>query len=265
MTPSLKPSDATAPRWMDHSKGTWVPASSRLQVPIPDCVAGSFLSVEFSVADGRSCDFDIMLEANDESAGAIRLYGPTRRATKVSTVVPITQTGTAYVTFDNIASWVQQKLVSYTLCVSDAEPEDAISYSTLAFGRNITRQPSHATTASQPSPPSPPKEVTVAAGKAEIVSCDVRRGQMLEVSCEVAQGSDVDFLMVLLPLGANGEVDEAAPHTTLYGPTHRSSRLHARMIMPHDGSVQLQFDASSSWFTSKLVRYSLDCRADETC
>jgi len=35
--------------------------------------------------------------------------------------------------------------------------------------------------------------------------------------------------------------------------------------MPHDGSVQLQFDASSSWFTSKLVRYSLDCRADETC
>lgn len=261
----MSPSDPTVPRWMDHSKGTWVPASSRLQVPIPDCVAGSFLSVQFSVADGRSCDFDIMLEAEDEDEGAVRLYGPTRRATKVSTVVPITQSGTAYVTFDNIASWVQQKLVSYMLCVSDAEPEDAISYSTLAFGRNILRQPSPAAAAAQPAPLAPPKEVTVAAGKAEVVSCDVKQRQILEVSCEVLQGSDVDFLMVLLPLGTDGKVDEAAPPTKLYGPTRRSSRLHTRMIMPHDGSVQLQFDASSSWFTSKLVRYSLDCRADETC
>ena len=107
--------------------------------------------------------------------------------------------------------------------------------------------------------------MTVAAGKAEVVSCDVKQRQILEVSCEVLQGSDVDFLMVLLPLGTDGKVDEAAPPTKLYGPTRRSSRLHTRMIMPHDGSVQLQFDASSSWFTSKLVRYSLDCRADETC
>ena len=49
----------TATRWMEHNKGTWVAAGARLQVLVP-CTKGRFLSVEFNVDSGRSCDFDIM-------------------------------------------------------------------------------------------------------------------------------------------------------------------------------------------------------------
>ena len=98
------PAPKTETRWLEHNKGTWVAAGARLQVLVP-CTAGRFLSVEFSVDGGRSCDFDIMFEEAGASEGAIRLYGPTRRATSVSTVAPTAQDGTAYVTWDNINSW----------------------------------------------------------------------------------------------------------------------------------------------------------------
>lgn len=259
----MKADDVKA-RWMDTSKGTAVAAGDKLQIPIPDLPADCFLSVDFAVDDGRSCDFDIMFEPKDDPGGAIRLYGPTRRARDLSTVVPIKQAGTAYVTFDNIGSWVQQKFVGYTLCVSDVEPQDAISTSTLAFGRNITRQlpTGGAELPSEPTEPTALKEVVVAAGAAELVAVDVQEGQSLEVAFEVVAGGDVDFLMVVLPLGADGAVDEEGTPTRLYGPTRRSSKLHTKMIIPHAGSVQLQFDATSSWFRSKTVRYSLECRAE---
>ena len=262
--PEPPSTDANA-RWVEHNKGTWVAAGDRLQVAVPDCAAGRFLSVEFEVGDGRSCDFDIMFEPADESEGAFRLYGPTRRATKLSTAVPVTQAGTAYVTWDNIASWVQQKLVSYTVCVTEQEPKDVIQTSTLAFGRNVVRQMRKLTPGGGSElPPPEPQEVAVAAGTMGMVSKDVTEGHSLELVFEVSKGSDVDFMMALLPLGADGKADEQAEGTRLYGPTRRSSGLRVKMVMPHSGSVRVQFDATSSWFTSKLVSYTLDCRADES-
>ena len=175
---SASHSQKTETRWLEHNKGTWVAAGARLQILVP-CTAGRFLSVQFNVDSGRSCDFDIMLEEAGGSEGATRLYGPTRRATSVSTVAPIPQDGTAYVTWDNINSWwlakyatatpatqlahpldpspslhphlltltstpspphphLLTRYVSYTVCVSDEQPRDAISYSSLAFGRSHT-------------------------------------------------------------------------------------------------------------------------------
>ena len=101
---SASHSQKTETRWLEHNKGTWVAAGARLQILVP-CTAGRFLSVQFNVDSGRSCDFDIMLEEAGGSEGATRLYGPTRRATSVSTVAPIPLDGTAYVTWDNINSW----------------------------------------------------------------------------------------------------------------------------------------------------------------
>lgn len=251
---------------MEHNKGTWVAAGARLQVLVP-CTAGRFLSVQFNVDSGRSCDFDIMFEEAGDSQGAIRLYGPTRRATSVSTVVPIPQDGTAYVTWDNINSWWLAKYVSYTVCVSDEQPQDAISYSALAFGRSHT----HALATQQAAPvgeglpPAKPQELSVAAGRSEYLALDVTEGHSLELVFQVVQGSDIDFLCVLLPLGADGKPDEEAQGTRLYGPTRRTDQLHVKMTMPHSGSARLKFDAASSWLTSKLVRYTVDCRADESC
>ena len=153
---SASHSQKTETRWLEHNKGTWVAAGARLQILVP-CTAGRFLSVQFSVDSGRSCDFDIMFEEAGGNEGAVRLYGPTRRATGVSTVLPLPQDGTAYVTWDNINSWwlakcaatapatrlaspldpgpspepppptrLLSRYVTYTVCVSDKQPGDAL-------------------------------------------------------------------------------------------------------------------------------------------
>ena len=153
---SASHSQKTETRWLEHNKGTWVAAGARLQILVP-CTAGRFLSVQFSVDSGRSCDFDIMFEEAGGNEGAVRLYGPTRRATGISTVLPLAQDGTAYVTWDNINSWwlakcaattpatrlarpldpgpspepppptrLLTRYVTYTVCVSDKQPGDAL-------------------------------------------------------------------------------------------------------------------------------------------
>jgi len=177
---------SVAARWVEHNKGTWVVAGDKMQVVVPDCTAGRFLSVDFSVADGRTCDFDIMFEAADEGEGAFRLYGPTRRANSVSTVVPLTATGTAYITWDNINAWLYQKLVSYTVCVSDEEPADAISRSTLAGGKSVVRQlKKPGAQLAEELPPPEAQQLTVAAGRAELVAKEVSEGHSLELVFEV--------------------------------------------------------------------------------
>ena len=63
--------EGVSARWIDNSKGHWIAAGDTLQVVVPDCKAGRFLSVSFNVAGGRDCDFDIMFEPADDSKGAI--------------------------------------------------------------------------------------------------------------------------------------------------------------------------------------------------
>ena len=134
-------------------------------------------------------------------------------------------------TWDNIASWVQQKLVSYTVCVTEQEPKDVIQTSTLAFGRNVVRQLRKLTPGGGSElPPPEPQEVAVAAGTMGMVSKDVTEGHSLELVFEVSKGSDVDFMMALLPLGADGKADEQAEGTRLYGPTRRSDPARASRV-----------------------------------
>ena len=64
-----------------------------------------FLSLEFSVMTGSCVDFDVMLEQPDETA--VRLYGPSRKANGVKTVLPLpAEGGVCYVTFDNYSAWM---------------------------------------------------------------------------------------------------------------------------------------------------------------
>ena len=88
------------PRW-DESQSAWIAPGERLQIPVPMCKQGRLLSVEFDVISGADINFDIMLEGEDGQK-LNRLYGPTRRARGVQTVVEIPFDGDAYVTFDNI-------------------------------------------------------------------------------------------------------------------------------------------------------------------
>ena len=131
---SASHSQKTETRWLEHNKGTWVAAGARLQILVP-CTAGRFLSVQFSVESGRSCDFDIMFEEAGGNEGAVRLYGPTRRATGVSTVLPLPQDGTAYVTWDNINSWWLAKCAATTPATRLARP------STLALALSLRLPP----------------------------------------------------------------------------------------------------------------------------
>ena len=90
------------PAW-EQSRTAWVEPGTHLQVPVP-CKQGKLLRIEFDVLYGIDVDFLVMFEGVDGTV--ISLYGPTRRARGVTTVLEVPSEGEAYVTFDNINSWV---------------------------------------------------------------------------------------------------------------------------------------------------------------
>ena len=112
--------------WVVTSNDAWVAASTRLQIPVPCASPSRYLSVEFAVLSGTCIDFDVMHEATDETA--TRLYGPSRRAKSVRTCVPIPSEGVAYVTFDNVSSWLtavqvwSPRLAACDMCMCRAIP-----------------------------------------------------------------------------------------------------------------------------------------------
>ena len=136
------PPKPTYPHW-EQSQSAWIAPGQRLQIPVPICKQGRLLAVDFNVRDalarphpalphlrcsllpiigcatrlqvisGLDVDFDIILEGEDGTVN--RLYGPTRRARNVSTVIEVPFDGDAYVTFDNINSWFVHKHVEYSM------------------------------------------------------------------------------------------------------------------------------------------------------
>lgn len=145
----------------EQSQSAWIAPGKKLEIPVPMCKQGRLLAVAFDVChhpmplqgsgfnylaivlkevaefqaatpraavcrsqviSGLDVDFDIMLEGED--GNVIRLYGPTRRARGVHTVIEIPFDGEAFITFDNIMSWFMHKNVSYTLAfITSADAE----------------------------------------------------------------------------------------------------------------------------------------------
>jgi len=219
---------------------------------------GRLLHVEFDVIKGLDVDFDVMIEGED--GGAIRLYGPTRRARGLNAVMEIPFDGDAYVTFDNINSWFVHKHVSYTLCFTDSSEAEVESSSRMRFGKALVMKPKSMQddVDAVVSDAAPTTEIRVAAGTQEEVVVSVVKGQRLNVAFDVLEGRDIDFGIMLLAEG------EETP-TSLYGPSRRATKLQTSIPVPATGTVHLGFDTSYTWISSKLVRYSAVCSADELC
>jgi hypothetical protein len=116
---------AEQPLWQVESQSAWIAPSSKLAIPVPVADDVKFLALEFQVLAGSCIDFDIMLE-NPEEETAARLYGPTRRATSVRTVLPLPNAGIAHVSADPRSPTLQpartrpMPALSLSLSVRDA-------------------------------------------------------------------------------------------------------------------------------------------------
>jgi len=226
----------------------WVEPGKQLDVPL-DCKAGSKISIEFEVFSTGwianrvlgYLDFDVMLQ-REGTDDAIRLYGPSRRIQRASAVVAVPEDGTLHFLWDNSTAWTAKKLVRYKLTQASAAGEEGGS-------APPAQQPTggDADVASL--------ELNIAAGSAEEVSIPVVEGGTLALRFEVASGTDIDFGVMLVPSDGSGPI-------RLYGPSRRALSLDTTVSCPVDGVAHAGFDASSSWFRSKRVRYAFDCKTE---
>jgi len=241
-----------------EAQQAWVGRGTTLDVPVPDCKGGQFLSIDFEICSGTDIDFDVMLET--EEGGMRRLYGPARRARRVTTCIEIPADGTCHVMFDNFGSWFTARLVSYSIEVTDTRTH-IHSTSTLRYGAGVF-------TAKREEAPAEPAaqmgvrgaamtELGLAAGAMEEVSVKATAGSRLCISFEVVRGGDVDFGVMFEPR------DSSERPIRLYGPTRRTAELHTSFVVPATGTCHLGFDASGGWWRSKQVRYAVECRADD--
>ena len=230
---------------MVASKAAWISPASVLRIPVPVTAGSKFLSLEFTVTSGGSVDFDVMLESEDEES-ATRLYGPSRRAQSVSTCLPLPHPGVAFVTFDNIGSWLTAVQIKYTLRLSAKVPEQQATVSRLRFGSVIGPSSQAAAAAAEEDDDDEEVrqalaaaqlvEVTVAAGAMEEVELRVSERTHMYVSVDVAKGRDVDFGIMLVQPGVDGADDPPTP-SRLFGPCHRATNLSANGI--HAGAQTL--------------------------
>ena len=126
------------PPWHVESQSAWIAPSSKLEILVPVGESARFLYLEFQVLQGTCIDFDVMLEHPDDKS-AIRLYGPSRRANSVRTVLPLPQPGVAYATFDNISSWVTSVQLRYSLRLSCEPPAEQNTFARLRTGVVVGR------------------------------------------------------------------------------------------------------------------------------
>jgi hypothetical protein len=261
----LKPGPHREPSmWLVESKAAWISPSSVLRIPVPCFRGARFLSLEFEVTRGGYVDFDVMLESEDEKS-ASRLYGPSRRAHSVRTCLPLPHPGVAFVTFDNISSWITPVQLKYTLRLTADEPAEQATLSRLRFGNVI----GHSSQQSAPQwqeeeeeeeevrralAASERVETTVASGAMEEVEMRVQGKTSMYVSVDVEGGRDIDFGIVFLPEQPEpaDEQEEPRPHR-LFGPCRRATNLSANVAIPGPGTVVLGFDNSGSWVRPRKV------------
>lgn len=214
------------PLWEVETQSAWVSPGKRLQVTVPGCKKGNFLSIDFQTLSGFDVDFDVMLEQPDGSA--VRIYGPARRVKRVDAVIELPSDGEAYVTWDNINSWFQHKHVAYKLVTTDSAPRAVSSQSTLRGGASVVHTPNAALDDAPEAAPDTPTTATVslyvAAGSSEEVAIPVVRGNKLCVSFEVEGGRDVGFGVTLVPN------DSDLGPVILYGPSPRATKLSLSMV-----------------------------------
>jgi len=253
---------AEQPLWQVESQSAWIAPSSKLAIPVPVADDVKFLALEFQVLAGSCIDFDIMLE-NPEEDTAARLYGPTRRATSVRTVLPLPNAGIAHVTFDNISSWLTSVQIKYTLKMSAEEPSEQLTISRMRFGDMIGRDGRLAAQEAQEEEEeeeearlalkdAKPCELKISPGTTEEVELRVDEATHMYVSVDVISGRDIDFGIMHVPHTTGG--DEPAP-TRLFGPCRRATNLSANVLVPSAGTVVLGFDNSGMWISSKKVRF----------
>jgi len=248
-----------APMW-SQSQQAWITPGERLQIVVPNCKQGKLLSVDFNVVKGLDIDFDIMLEGADGTVA--RLYGPTRRAVGLQTVLEIPFDGEAYVTWDNISAWFTSRLVDFTLCFADPNESEVQSASRMRFGRARV----HTAKSAQDEDAvdfvdnSSMTELRVAPGTQEEIKLDVLKGQRLNVSFEVIENRDIDFGIVLVPSDP-----DAGGAINLYGPSRRACKLTTSIPVPESGTVHVGFDTSYTWISSKLLRYTVYASAADLC
>jgi len=215
----------------------WIePGRSRV-VSVP-AVKGKLLHIEFDELQDRDVDFRVMQE--DESGEVIGLYGPSRRARRVSTAVRATKAGTVHVSWDNSGSWLRHKQIVYELTWLDgdeAEPQRPRA------GRTSAPYPVR----DEGGTPSSPSELVVAAGTSQEVSVPVTAGATLTLDFDVQGGRDVDFGVMLVPADGSGAF-------RIYGPMRRATRLHTEVDVPADGAAYIGFDATQCWFRQRVTR-----------
>ena len=140
--------------------------------------------------------------------------------------------------------------VSYTVCVSDEQPRDAISYSSLAFGGSLTTKLAKASQAASPgegTPPPEPRELRVAAGRAETVALDVTEGHSLELVFEVVQAKCIYACM-----------HASCTCTHIHAHAHAHASMHMGSVCSPDRQVDLGgCPDSTAWPYSLLPRTSM--------
>lgn len=132
------PSEDEEQPWSVESQSAWIGPSNKLEILVPVTEQARFLYLQFDVLSGSCIDFEVMLEQPDEQT-AERLYGPSRRAHSLRTVLPLPRTGVAYATFDNSSSWITSVEIKYKLRLSSVEPEDSTTLSRLRSGDYVGR------------------------------------------------------------------------------------------------------------------------------
>lgn len=257
----LKPGPPREPSlWRVESKSAWISPSTSLRIPVPASKGSKFLSLDFEVLRGGFLDFDVMLETEDESS-ATRLYGPARRAHSVRTTLPLPHPGVAFVTFDNISSWLTSVELRYSLRLTTEEPAESTTLSRLRYGDVIA----HSSKQSAPQWKEEEEQVdevreavegmeqmeaTVASGTMEEIEIHVHSKDRMYVSFDVDGGRDIDFGIVFLQEG-----EESPQPIRLFGPCRRATNLSTTVAVPGPGTVVLGFDNSGSWVRPRKVLY----------
>jgi len=259
MSSTVTVTETKAPPTWEQSQSAWIAPGTHLQVAVPMCKQGRLLSIEFDVQYGLDIDFNVMFEGVD--GAAIRLYGPSRRARGVSTVLELPADGDAYVTFDNINSWFRSKLVSYSIGFTTERDTEVTSTSRLRFGKTLEVKRGGAEDSPVISDLDAGNytDVRVAAGDQEDVALAVVAGGRLNVNFEVLEGRDIDFGITLVP------EDNSKGPITIYGPSRRTTKLQTSIPISVSGTVHLGFDTSYTWISTKLIRYAVSASNDEMC
>ena len=240
------------------SQSIWLEANQSFQVPnLLACEKGQKINLCVHV-DNRNWKFTLpdidcsaVLEPNSKK-GPFLLYGPARRVSHVDTTLTVSEPGVPHISIANPSN-LFAKFVTYSVQISqpDSPPpqstvNDCAPIETQTVRTNQVVDQSHLT-------PGTAEYIVIEAGESKEVPMETVGGSStLTVSFEVTQGRDVNFGVMLVP------TDKEQAPVPLCGPLGRARLLQPTVLeVPAAGTLYVAFDNSASWFTRKVVRYSI--------